>query len=895
MEDTLPLADLLRKHLSDVGWSERQLAHRANIPRGTIRNWLRGVVKKPRNWQVLAQAAGAMRLDTIETNQLLASANHPPINEIWASCSDESDKALIANWISQPQEAAAHAHAPFQVIPDLPYFVGRENVINQLKQALLKSEHPTVYTIHGMGGVGKTSLAAHVAYQLRDYFVDGVLWAKLNATNTMSVLQLFASAFKQNVSQFTDVDSRSQAVRTLLANKRVLIVLDNVESSKQVKPLLPPTGPAAVLLTTRKRNLRVSRGAPQFQLGSFREKNSSSLALFSEILDEQFLEEERPLFQQIADLLGHLPLAIAIVAGRIAYESGWTAEKMLRRLEEDKSRLSTLVGEDECVRTSFNMSFSELKPPQQQFLSTLSLFESNDFDVEAAAYVTEQDRSVTERWIAAFYRLSLIQEAERPFCYRLHPLLSDYAKEQLDDQTGIDRYITYYVQFATQHRKTFDALEDVLQNVLLALHLAFREERPYQLLEGTVAIAPFLLVRGLHDLLRTHLKQAEKAATYINSEKHLATINYYFGVLAERRRKLKKAQAYLDTALRYAHASEDAETLCQTFKYYGAILHEQGKFNQAESYWQQSLDLAEKIEYDEIIGELYLSLGVAALNYRADYKMADKLIKKSLAHARQQEYAPAISVTTMNLGLIAYRLGSYERAQQYLEESYEKATELAFQIIICLLAARRANLLIARTGAYAQPYEIVQRGVQIARELQNDYNLGYLVSELGGICVVQEKHEEASDCLAEALELADKTKQQDILINAKRHLGLLEAAKKQHHQAMVLLDEADQIAKAYGDPWYRCDTLISLATHQYQTGSYAAAEASAEQAIVLAQKHRFLAQEAKALFASAQIANETAHADRARQFAEQARAIFKQIAHAQLADVEAWLFAQPVE
>ena len=110
----------------------------------------------------------------------------------------------------------------------------------------------TMTSLRGMGGVGKTALAARLAYQLREHFSDGVLWARLDTSDTLSVLAAFAAAYGQDVSPHRDVAGRAAAVRGILAGKRVLIVLDNAEESAQIRPLLPPsTGQIGVIIWNR--------------------------------------------------------------------------------------------------------------------------------------------------------------------------------------------------------------------------------------------------------------------------------------------------------------------------------------------------------------------------------------------------------------------------------------------------------------------------------------------------------------------------------------------------------------------------------------------------------------------------------------------------------------------
>ncbi|MCA9976045.1 MAG: helix-turn-helix domain-containing protein, partial [Anaerolineales bacterium] len=366
------LSDVLGRLLDEVGWSERQLAQRADIPRGTVRNWMRGAVTRPRQWHPLLKAAAAMRLNADQTDKLLQSAHHLPISELWLKTKSEEDKDLLSQFLvtSTHQES----DQIFQAMPDLPYFVGRDKELATLKKHLLRDHHPTIYILSGMAGGGKTTLATRLAYEVRNYFTDGILWARADTSDTMSLLKLIADSFGHDVSSYADLHNRSQAVRGILAFKKALLIIDNVDSSSQAEYLLPPTGPCAVLMTTRHTNLRIARGCPQIRVEPFEEADQSSQALFSRILGEEAAATEKKTLAKIADLLGHLPLALSIVAGRIALEPHTTAVNYLTRLQAEKAQLDALTHEEQSVRASFNSSYAALTLEEQAFFAALGVF-----------------------------------------------------------------------------------------------------------------------------------------------------------------------------------------------------------------------------------------------------------------------------------------------------------------------------------------------------------------------------------------------------------------------------------------------------------------------------------------------------------------------------------------
>jgi predicted ATPase len=441
------------------GYTAGQLARLSSIPKPTIVNWLEGRVKRPRTREDLLRLAVVLHLDRAELSELLVSAGHPDVDVLERSARQTNDTealALLRPWLSTAvsPHSPAPQPAPFQVMADLPTFVGREEEIAQLRARLSEPTHPTLYAIHGMGGVGKTALAVKMAYLMRGNFPDGVLWARVNLSDTLSILGTFASAYQLDVSQYSDLHSRSRVVRDLLGRKRALIILDGAERSEQIAPLLPPTGGCAVIVTTRRQDLSVLRGAYRLHLSPFSPQTGEALALFARVLGNGRVQAEKHLFTQLAQLLGYLPLAIDIAAARLAYEPGWSTAEFLTQLQQTNQRLHELAFDQQSVRLSFETSYAALSPEEQHCFAALSVFVGEDFSEAAAAAVTQVSRAEMRRMLHHFYALSLVQTgrpalAGQPARYRLHQLLRDFAREKLVDDTAVtQRMIAYYTQFA---------------------------------------------------------------------------------------------------------------------------------------------------------------------------------------------------------------------------------------------------------------------------------------------------------------------------------------------------------------------------------------------------------------------------------------------------------------
>ncbi len=447
---SIEFADLLGQYLYDADCSAGRLSRLSTVPLRTIENWLNGRVRKPRRWQGIVQVAANLHLSEQQTDRLLHSAGKPSLDQLRDTAVPPPQQILLQKW----DTPTTSSPPPFQAIADLPYFVGREAEIATMEEAILQQKRAIIHNLQGMGGIGKTSLAAHLAYRLRAHFPDGVLWARVDASDSMSILSTFAAAYGQDVSQYSDLEGRANAVRTILASKTTLIILDNVENDQQIRPLLPPNGRCAVILTSRRHNLAAAIGMPHLHLLPFDERET--LALFSEILGKARVQQEKEALLTLAHLLGHLPLAISIVAGRLAYDQTETAVTLLTQLQQNHP-LDQLTYGDLDIQATFNVSYALLSPQKQQFFAALGVFAGQDFSIEAAAAVANVAIDQAQGTLKNLHTLSLIQRTQ-PQRYTLHPLLRTFACAQMEDEAVYGRFAAFFADYVWQHKHTYDNL-----------------------------------------------------------------------------------------------------------------------------------------------------------------------------------------------------------------------------------------------------------------------------------------------------------------------------------------------------------------------------------------------------------------------------------------------------
>lgn len=462
------LADVLQEYLERRQHNAAQLARLAGLPKMTLVGWLNGHVRQPRHVEDVIKVAASLHLTTPEIERLLRAAGGWSLQMLAATAQQSHNLALLealADW-QQGQAKGTPPWPPFQAPGQVEDFVGRGDGLALLTTALQRPG--ALCLIHGMGGVGKTSLAIQLAYQLRPTFPDGILWASLSGPLSLpSILNALAAACGRDISHITDLKSLSQTVSQLLASRRALVVLDNVESNAELELLLPPSDNCSVLITTRNRALAVARHSSAFELLPFAVDESA--LLFTAVLGQDYWLREQDSLRHVAVLLGNLPLAIRLAACSLALSPGLTPAEYCALLADEQARLNYLeewsdVGHS--IRAVFELSYRLLSPPMQRLWASLALLEGPDFTAEVGAALTEASPAEVKLELGRLTALSLLNSPlatptavigdwpapGQPVAgrYQWHTLLKLFAGEKIrpSPMAGVyqQRAAAYYVQ-----------------------------------------------------------------------------------------------------------------------------------------------------------------------------------------------------------------------------------------------------------------------------------------------------------------------------------------------------------------------------------------------------------------------------------------------------------------
>ncbi len=352
---------------------------------------------------------------------------------------------------AKPRESPVPAELPH----DAPGFVGRTGELARL-HALLPpvqdrgaANTVVISAIGGAAGIGKTALAVHWAHQVRDRFPDGQLYVNLHGFDhdrqplrPGEALELLLRSLGFTASEIpSHHEAQGRLFRTLMADRRILVLLDNAASAEQVRPLLPSSPTCCVVVTSRNRlgDLVAHDGAHALPLNLL--KSDEARALLSRTLGADRVAADERAVGELIRLCGSLPLALRVAAARLAGDPGLRAADLVAEMTEG-NRLQALEPEGEAnspLHTAFSVSYRDLVPGARRLFRLLGLCPGAEFTAEVAAALLDAPLSQARRLLGALAAAHLI-EPVTVGRYRFHDLLREYAQERaLIEETAVER------------------------------------------------------------------------------------------------------------------------------------------------------------------------------------------------------------------------------------------------------------------------------------------------------------------------------------------------------------------------------------------------------------------------------------------------------------------------
>ncbi|MFF1818499.1 ATP-binding protein [Kribbella sp. NPDC058245] len=333
----------------------------------------------------------------------------------------------------------ARVTIPRELPDDVYAFVGREDQVAELEKTFTAQEsRPGVVVtsaIGGMGGIGKTALAVHMAHLVADRYPDGQLYLNLGGfgpgrpmTVPEALSRLMDSLGVQGPDDPGDAHEAASRYRSALSGRRVLVVLDNAADAAQVAPLLPGASTCAVLITSR-RAMTALPGVVHVMLDVLPDQDG--IEMLAQIVGDNRIARDPVNALAIVRLCGGLPLALHLAGARLADEPTWAVADLVRRLETSRHRLDELATADRDVRASIEFSLAAATERDTDAVAAfklLGLHEGDELNVRVAAALLDLPVDDVSRRLERLVDLYLI-ESVGPHRYRMHDLVRSYVKE----------------------------------------------------------------------------------------------------------------------------------------------------------------------------------------------------------------------------------------------------------------------------------------------------------------------------------------------------------------------------------------------------------------------------------------------------------------------------------
>jgi tetratricopeptide (TPR) repeat protein len=784
---------------------------------------------------------------------LVASKEGPMVG--WVHVPGDQDAVRRAGLATAPGGTQSWLHAggtrwPARIVPrelpgGIPEFVGRQFELDQLC-ALLDSGRSwqelgavVITAIDGVGGVGKTALAIHAARRMADRFPDGQLYVDLCGWTPgvvplapLEVLGRFMRSLGMDGWQIpTSLEEAAARYRSLLADRRLLIMLDNARNANQVRPLLPGYSNCVVLVTSRDL-LADLEGATRLPIDVL--PHDDAIELLARLVGRERVEAEPTATAQVVRACGGLPLALRVAAAWLAVRPGWQVSALADRLADIRQRLDRLRLGDLAVRTLFEASYQSLAaehPQAARAFRLLGLLDCPDFAASTSAVMLAQPLTMVEALLDRLVSIHLL-ETPTPGRYQFHDLLRLLAKDHAlrdDDESeqagALNRVFGFYLATA---RRTFERIRpgDPLPP-------ASPHERQYGLeFSGLDTMLAWLEAERANLVVLVN----QVAATSTAPPGLVGGITEAMSAFLEQRGYLESWQQASGTALATARRDGDRHGEANALGGIGDVLRLKGHFEEAIVRYQQALSL-------------YQTIG----DQRGVVRTLNNLGHLNRLHGR---FPQAIDFYEQALGL-AQTTGNHDGEANALNN---------------LGHIHQAH------GRFEQATTCHQQALVIYQALDDLYGEANALNNLGDAQQLQGQFEEATayyrQSLAQHRAIRNRCGEADDLSalgDVHRHQGLLEQALTYYEQAIALF-------QAVNDPRGEAIVVNRLGEVLQQQGRLVDAVAHHERSLAILDNGGWRPDQAETLWCLGTTLHRLGRYDEARQRWHQAFAIFSELA-----------------
>ncbi|MEU9453940.1 BTAD domain-containing putative transcriptional regulator [Streptomyces sp. NPDC048277] len=674
------------------------------------------------------------------------------------------------------------------------------------------AQRTTMVAIDGMGGSGKTSLAVRAARQVAALFPDGQLHIDLQgftpgerSVTPAAALESLLRAVGTPAERIPDdAEGRAAMWRSALADRRVLLLLDNAHDTAQILPLLPPAHGCLVLVTSRSRLFDLD-GAEWISIGPM--SHGDGEQLLTEMLGTARVTAEPDATAELVELCGRLPLALRIVAARLRNRPRWTVRYLADRLHDETRRLEELSVGERSVAASLRLSYQAMDEEHRAAFRMLSLHPGSDLDAHSTAALLGMDPRGSETILERLLDVHLLQQPDMDL-YRFHDLVRNFAQSQRgpaterDDAAAVERLLDYYLAASEEAcQLLFPGRKRSATGIG-----AFSGELPP--LPGPERAAQWF------DREHTSLLSAVTLADRHGLDRHTVALTRNIVFQLNTRGRFEDFRDLSQIAVAAARRLEDLALLGVSLSNLGVACWKLGHFDEGIEVVSEGRDIARRLgdKHTEAHSESTIGLLLTVLGQHAE---ALPHLERAIALERELDIPRAEAETLTNLSTLHEQRGRYAEAAEAARQALaiHRDVDHRDNEVMALTDLAFAHVGL---GEYGEARACLRRARERCDDFSPPGDFALVLALSAEVAQCLGDHAEVEACAGPALRLAHASDSPTRQAQVENLIGRLRLRRGEYDEALALHTHAHQLASAIR---YRVEQARAL------LGMAAAAEA----------------------------------------------------------------------
>ncbi len=755
------------------GWSQQKIAEMVGTTPRTVSRWELGLSRPYPHFReqlCILFEKNATALGLLDDEELAIETSSPSAEEAG------SPTINISSAEERTYTASSGNDLPDIYDPTIPpplagqsKLIGRDKLLEQVKQQLQVGERVAITALNGLPGVGKTALAIALATDpaIKARFRDGILWAGLGPeADVQGLLRhwgLLLGLTPEDMSGLEGTRAWTIALRRAIGQRRMLLVIDDAWRVEHVLALQVGGLFCSYVVTTRLAALAAqvtSEGVivvPELD-------EEDGIALLNRFIPE-IVNQEPETARELVNLVGGLPLAQVLIGRHLHAQSMSKQPRRLQRAVEQlrnaEQRLRIAVPASPLslpanlaqespwsLQATIAVSDQQLDKQARNALRALSVFPAkpNSFSEDAALAVcqvpvevldTLSDGGLLESWGIDYYTL--------------HQTIADYARVHLNDQRPYENLIDYYITYIEANKENLQKLISESVNIIAALDVACRFKLREKHVKLFTLFAHFALRIKETDVYEKYAQRAYEAAQAIEDVDGIPYVLLHVALSQERRGEYERSEETIQQVFKLVQRSQDHPMLGLTHAVGSRIAMSLCDYPRAEEHANTALTLGLQKQDRFVVYLAYTALAWVAAS-RGKYQEMESYAEELLKRARQDKSHEFMCFGFLFLSQKKISEGDYIKAHEYAQESFDYADTIHYDEFTCQsleLLSQSERL----QGKYQQAHEHVEQGLKLAQKKNIVRMIGVMYVALGELFLAQGKIKEAENVLRDALEI----------------------------------------------------------------------------------------------------------------------------------------------